>query len=193
MVFLSSGKRVVVKCGGGGSVYADGSKMFSCSSATTKNIIPQATRLVTVFGQKTAKDGTYIAADLLNGFRTSATAKWKCTNQLYTGWTTAEYDDSDWNDAVSHGPISNGDLEDVTKIWTSDRDNDNAYCRGHVGKCRVFVHCQTTPTYKIMFCITLSFSITGQLIINSDTPTLGCSNHGNCDTMRNVNYFRMWM
>lgn len=133
--------------------------MFDCSSATTENIIHQATRLVAVFGRKTTEDSTYIAADLLNGFTTSAVAKWKCTNQLYPKWTTVGYDDSDWNDAVSHGSISSEDFQDVTKIWTNDRDNDSAYCRGHVGKCSVFDLCQIISSIPLMFWIKLSFSV----------------------------------
>ena len=105
--------------------YADGSNVANVKNRNTRNIIPRTTRVVAVQAYNGGARA-FILAGFSNGFKTD-TVKWNCTDQLYTGRKTADYDDSHWSPAVDSGHFFDVDfVTDERAIWTEEV-HDNSY------------------------------------------------------------------
>lgn len=124
-----------IKCDDRGTVYADGIKMFNCENSFNYNIIPRATRVVSIVGYNDGGHGD-VAAAFSNGFTTfGGSDKWKCTDQEYPGWREVNFDDSGWSQAWDHGP-ENSRIGPARNIWTRDiTELAYVYCRGHISEC----------------------------------------------------------
>ena len=82
-----------------------------------------------------------IVGSFSNGLVTDATS-WRCSNQLITGWNTAEFDDSSWAPAVvvphdhTVSQLSGPKIDPAANwIWTANVQRDlTVYCRAKIGK-----------------------------------------------------------
>ena len=137
VLFILPGVSVSIRCGAGFTLYADGVRVLGgTADSEAINIIPKATRIVVVFGQKYGSD--LIAAGFSNGFKTlGGSEKWKCSDHATAGVWDVGYDDSGWSRATNKGSAT--DIKFVTgarKIWTAEKtpSSDYVYCRGYISE-----------------------------------------------------------
>ena len=96
--------------------------------------IPGDTKVLSVIGMNIPDgDKSGILGSTSNGLLTNKT--WKCSSDLYHGWTSPDFDDRDWPLAKvvgNHGDepweTIDGIAETAKWIWANE-DQDIVYCR----------------------------------------------------------------
>ena len=130
------GVSVHIRCNGRAALYADGSKEFDFADILIRNIIPKATRVVAAQGYNNGSDA-FIIASFSNRFKTD-TERWKCTDQLHSGWKTVDYDDRHRipaSDMQRDNTDATDFVTDAKAIWTEEvAEYGYVYCRGYIGE-----------------------------------------------------------
>jgi len=96
--------------------------------------VPGDTRVISVIGRNAPGPKLFgILGSTSNGLLTNET--WKCSSDLYHGWTSPDFDDHDWPFAKvvgNHGDLPwktiDGIAETAKWIWANE-DKDIVYCR----------------------------------------------------------------
>jgi hypothetical protein len=124
-------------------LYVNGNKVGSGDTWTT-----------TYHFSTVVKPGDVIALDGVNkggpaafigvfGGKVTKSSEWKCSTKNAPGWTTNNFDDSSWSNAVSYGRNQDSNVwrsvggssrpnipGDAEWLWTNNNDNhDRVYCR----------------------------------------------------------------
>lgn len=115
-------------------MFADGVSLGHDSDwgSPTNYVIPGHTRVISVEGRDISHQFG-ILGSLSNGMVTNAS--WKCNNDLYSGWKSPDFNDSNWPAAVEIAKHGDRPWRNITGIaltakwiWTAG-EPDNVYCR----------------------------------------------------------------
>jgi len=124
-------------------LYVNGNKVGSGDTWTTTYHFSTVVKPGDVIALDGVDKGGPAAFIGVFGGKVTKSSEWKCSTKNAPGWTTNNFDDSSWSNAVSYGRNQDGNIwrsvgggsrpnipGDAEWLWTNNNDNhDRVYCR----------------------------------------------------------------
>ena len=124
-------------------LYVNGNKVGSGDTWTTTYHFSTVVKPGDVIALDGVDKGGPAAFIGVFGGKVTKSSEWKCSTKNAPGWTTNNFDDSSWSNAVSYGRNQDGNIwrsvgggsrpnipGDAEWLWTNNNENhDRVYCR----------------------------------------------------------------